>query len=389
MSDAPIIYLDNAATTFPKPEAVYIAADTYYRTAGANAGRGQNPLAQHAARLVTTVRSKVARWIGAPRVDGVIFAPSATIALNQAILGSPLHSGDAVYVTPFDHNSVLRPVEFLRHTRGIDVEVIPIDALTLEVQLDRLAARFRTRPPALLAFPQVSNVCGLVLPVEDIARLARSANPEVIIIVDGAQGAGLYPLDLRHDMIDYLVVSGHKSLYGPYGAACLVLCSARRPAPILFGGTGTDSESLNMPSEIPSAYEAGSLNIWALAGLGAAIDWLEEVGRERVIRQTDDLTDLLVNGLRQTPGIHVYTPVPAQRAAIVSFTCVSISPQAFEAVLGASSIAVRAGLHCAPWAHRLLGTLAIGGAIRVSPGFFNTQADIEACLAIVRRASVA
>ncbi len=381
-----VIYLDNAATTFPKPEAVYASADAFYRAAGANAGRGQNPLARRAAHLVAEVRADVAAWLGAAGPERVIFSPSATIALNQAIFGTPLRPGDAVYVTPFEHNSVLRPVEHLRQTRGVDVCVLPADPLNLEIPLDRVEVQFRTRPPALLAVAQVSNVCGLQLPVAELAGLARAANPEVIIIVDGAQGAGLYPLPLRDGIIDYLVFSGHKSLYGPYGAAGLVLASHRRPRPVLFGGTGTESESITMPEEPPAAYEPGSLNVWALAGLGAAIDWLRATGRRSLEERVQELAAVLIEGLSRLPGVQLHLPPPDRRTSIVSFTCPGTSPAAIEALLGAANIAVRAGLHCAPWCHRLLGTLGNGGSVRVSPGYFNSVADVEALLTALRRA---
>lgn len=380
-----IIYLDNAATTFPKPEAVYVAADTFYRAAGGNAGRGQNPLARRAAQLVAEVRANVADWLGAGHPDSVIFSPSATIALNQAILGTALRPGDVVYVTPFEHNSVLRPVEHLRQTCGVDICVLPADPVTLEIPLDRVEAQFRTRPPTLLAVTHVSNVCGLRLPVMELAGLARAANPEVIIVVDGAQGAGLYPLPLRDGIIDYLVFSGHKSLYGPYGVAGLVLASNRRPRPVLFGGTGTASERTTMPDDLPAAYEPGSLNVWALAGLGAAVDWLRAIGRQPLDERLHELTAVLIEGLERLPGIRLHLPPAERRTSIVSFTCPGTSPQAIEALLGAANIAVRAGLHCAPWCHRLLGTLERGGSVRVSPGYFSTVADIEALLTTLRR----
>lgn len=382
-----LIYLDNAATTFPKPETVYAAADSFYRTAGANAGRGRNPLAREAAHLVAEVRAKVAVWLGAPSTERVVFSPSATIALNQAILGTPLRPGEAVYVTPFEHNSVLRPVEYLRRAHSVEVRLLPVDSLSLRIPMDRVEAQFRIRPPALLVMALVSNVCGLLLPVTEIACLARTANPEVVVVVDGAQGAGLYPIPLWDGLLDYLVFSGHKSLYGPYGAAGFVLASHRRPVPVLFGGTGTESERVTMPGDAPAAYEPGSLNVWALAGLGAAVDWLKATGRHTVVRHTHELTNMLVEELCRLPGLRLRVAAPQQRASILSFTCAGASPQAIEAFLGAAGIAVRAGLHCAPWCHRLLGTLESGGTVRVSPGYFNSTSDIEAFLSALRSAA--
>lgn len=384
MPERELIYLDNAATTFPKPEAVYQAADAFYRAYGGNAGRGANPLAERCARLLEETRALLAHWLGAPSPERVILTPSATIALNMAILGADLRPGDAVYVTPFEHNSVLRPVEHLRRTRGVRVEEIPFDRRTWACDLSRLTAAFQTDPPALVCVTQASNVCGLMPPVVEIARRAKTANPRAVVVVDGAQTAGLYPLPVGDGLIDALVFSGHKSLYGPYGVAGLVLASDWRPAPILFGGTGTFSESVAMPDELPSAYEPGSPNIWAVAGLKAALEWLQETGREAIVSHTLELAQALRDHLSVLPGTTVHAPpsdVPW--CGILAFTVEGIAPQAMEAALGARGIAVRAGLHCAPWAHRWLGTLAEGGAVRVSVGWFNCEEHTAAFRSIV------
>ena len=372
------IYLDNAATTFPKPEGVYQAADEFYRRFGGNAGRGANPLAKKGAELVAETRDSLARWLGAPSSEQVIFTPSATVALNQVILGTTLRPGDAVYVTPFEHNSVLRPVEHLRQTRGVVVREIPFDCRTFACQLERLEAAFYAEPPTLVCVTQASNVCGLMPPVMGIARLAKAANPDAVVVVDGAQTAGLYPLDLQSGLIDTFIFSGHKSLYGPYGVAGLVLASDWRPEPILFGGTGTVSESVRMPGEPPSAYEPGSHNIWAIAGLKAALEWLRETGQEAIIAHTMGLANRLRDELTALPGVTVHAPPPGTPwCGIVSFTVEGTRPQAIEAALGAQGIAVRAGLHCAPWAHRWLGTLESGGTVRVSVGWFSKRAEVE------------
>jgi selenocysteine lyase/cysteine desulfurase len=388
MSEPGLIYLDNAATTFPKPEAVYQAADAFYRAWGGNAGRGANPLAEKCARLLEETRALLADWLGAPAPERVILTPSATIALNMAILGTDLQPGDAVYVTPFEHNSVLRPVEHLRQTRAVHVQEIPFDRRTYTCDLTRLAAMFQADPPALVCVTQASNVCGLMPPVTEIARRAKRANPRAVVVVDGAQTAGLFPLPLGDGLIDALIFSGHKSLYGPYGVAGLVLASDWRPAPILFGGTGTFSERVTMPDELPSAYEPGSSNIWAVAGLRAALEWLRVTGREALVAHTLRLAQTLREQLEALPGVTVYAPPEGRGTAplcpswcgIVAFTVEGIAPQALEAALGAQGIAVRAGLHCAPWAHRWLGTLDSGGAVRVSVGWFNREDHIAALM---------
>jgi cysteine desulfurase family protein len=376
--DDSIIYLDNAATTFPKPACVYEAADDFYRRYGGNAGRGGNPLARACARLLAETREGLAAWLGAPSPERVIFTTSATHALNLAILGTDLHPGDAIYVTPFEHNSVLRPVEHLRQTRGIQVQEIPFDRRTYACQFDKLSAVFQVASPALVCLTQASNVCGLMPPVLEIARLVRETNPNAVMVVDGAQTAGLYPLSLTDGSIDAFIFSGHKSLYGPYGVAGLVLASDWRPTPLLFGGTGTVSESVQMPTDLPSTYEAGSHNIWAIAGLKAVMEWLQETGREAIVTHTIDLAESLRNELEQLSGVSVYAPPEGESwCGILSFTIEGVQPQAIESALGAKGIAVRAGLHCAPWAHRRLGTMEVGGAVRISLGYFNSANETK------------
>lgn len=379
-----IIYLDNAATTFPKPACVYETADHFYRHYGGNAGRGGNPLARAGARLLAETRAQLAAWLGAPSPQQVIFTASATQALNLAIFGVDLHPGDTVYASPFEHNSVLRPLEHLRQTRGARVQQIPFARRTYACQLDKLAADFQAASPALVCVTQASNVCGVMPPVMEIARLAKEANPHAVVVVDGAQTAGLYPLPLADHLIDALIFSGHKSLYGPYGVAGLVLASNWQPPPLLFGGTGTVSESIEMPADLPSAYEAGSHNIWAIAGLQAALGWLQETGCEAIVDHTLQLAWQLRDGLVNLPGLEIHIP-PKETSwcGILSFTAEVATPQAIEATLGAQDIAVRAGLHCAPWAHQWLGTIEQGGTVRVSGARQNQLRDIETLLEVV------
>lgn len=375
------VYLDNAATTFPKPESVYSEANSFYTNLGGNAGRGGNPLARASTRMLVETRELLADWLEAPSEDRVIFTASATHALNQAIFGADLHPGDTVYVTPFEHNSVLRPVEHLRQTKGIQVRQIPFGRRTFTCDLDKLAAAFQSEPPAIICATQASNVCGIMPPVQEIARLAKEVNPRTIVIVDGAQTAGLYPLPLKSGLIDAFIFSGHKSLYGPFGVAGFVLGSKWRPAPLLFGGTGTFSESIDMPTILPSEYEAGSHNIWAIAGLHAALGWLKENGRKAILGHSIMLAEQLRTELANLPGTNVYTPhASSSWCGIISLTIEGSSSQSIEAALGAKEIAVRAGLHCAPWAHRWLGTLENGGTVRVSPGYFNSTTEIETFL---------
>jgi|SRR5579875_1154509 cysteine desulfurase family protein len=373
-----VIYLDNTATTFPKPASVLAKANEFYANYGGNAGRGSNPLARSSARLLAETREMLADWLASPSLEKVIFTPSSTHALNQAICGASLNPGDVIYVSPFEHNSILRPIEHLRQTKGILVRQLPFNRRTFECQLDKLSAAFRAQPPAMVCVTQASNVCGVMPPVPGIARLAKEANPQAVIVVDGTQTAGLYPLELNENLIDAFIFSGHKSLYGPYGIAGLVLASTWRPIPLLFGGTGTFSESVEMPTNLPTAYEAGSHNIWATAGLNAALEWLKQTGRDNIVRHTFGLAKYLNSRLAALPNIEIHTPQNLSAwCGITSFTIEGVSPQSLESALGSKGIAVRAGLHCSPWTHKWLGTLSSGGTVRVSPGYFNSTSDID------------
>lgn len=377
-----IIYLDNAATTFPKPEAVYQAMDGFYRQFGGNAGRGANPLARKAAGLVDETRVMLRAWLNAPEVT---FAPSATIALNTIIMGARLRTGDVVYVSPFEHNSVLRPLAHLQKTVGIEVRILPFNKNTLECKLDEVKKQFRIEPPVMVCISQVSNVLGLILPVDELTSIARQIAPNCIILVDGAQAAGLRPLEMSK--VDALVWSGHKSLYGPYGIAGIAFGTNWRPEPLLYGGTGTVSESIDMPEEGVSRLEAGSQNISAIAGLNAALKWLKDIERSAINEHSQALTEHLCNLLCDLSGLGVYLPDNRNLiTGIVSFSADGIKPQVIETALGAQNIAVRAGLHCSPWTHEFINSKASGGTVRVSVGYFNTEQDIEQLQAVVESA---
>lgn len=386
LAEDEIIYLDNAATTFPKPENVLAKANNFYASYGGNAGRGNNPLARSSSRLIGETREMLTEWLGAPSPERVIFTPSSTHALNQAIFGAPIKSGDVLYISPFDHNSVLRPIEHLRRSKGALVRQIPFNRRTFECQLDKVSASFRAEPPTMVCVTQASNVCGAMPPVLEIARLAKEVNPQAVIVVDGTQTAGLYPLELNENLIDAFIFSGHKSLYGPYGIAGVVLASTWRPAPLLFGGTGTFSESVEMPTNLPTAYEAGSHNVWAIAGLNAALEWLKHIGRDTIVHHTFTLAKYLNSSLATLSDVEIQAPRNLSAwCGITSFTIEGISPQSIESALGSKGIAVRAGLDCSPWTHKWLGTLNTGGTVRVSPGYFNSTADIDKISEVIKK----
>jgi selenocysteine lyase/cysteine desulfurase len=381
---AEVLYLDNAATTFPKPEAVYRAADAFYRTGGGNAERGRYPLARAAADVIARTRAKLAAWLGVRGGEQIILAPSATIALNQVILGTPLPPGAVAYVTPFEHNSALRPLEHLRQSAGIQVRELPFDRDTWGFDAPRARDMLEAEPPALLIVSHASNVCGYLLPVAEIVQAVRAANPDCVVVMDGAQAAGLYPLDLASGAVDYYVFSGHKALYGPYGIAGFVLCTERRPTPIIFGATGTQSDSVAMPLDVPSAYEPGSQNAWAAAGLEAALDWLAAAGRPAVVGPAEAAAHAILDRLRALAGVRVYVPPADRWMGIIAFTADGMAPAALADALSDRGVAVRAGFHCAPLIHGWLRTLKRRGVVRASTSHFTPTCAADTLDAALR-----
>lgn len=378
-----VVYLDNAATSFPKPDIVYSFADKIYREFGANANRGGNPLSRKASDLIQSTRKTVARWFNVSSANKVIFSPSATIALNQVILGSLILPGGTIYVSPFEHNSVLRPVSYLQGIKAVKVKVLDVDKLTLEFDIEKIKTQFANFPPDMLILSHASNVCGVIPPVIEIGLLAKNANDKATVIIDGAQVSCMDGLPINEG-IDYYVFSGHKALYGPFGAAGFIMCSDKKPVPVLFGGTGTGSENIFMPDTAPDTYEPGSMNLWAIAGLNASLKWIEETGRNKILTHYEKLKDMVLSSLIQIPNVVVYKP-RGKMAGVISFNIKGVQPQSVENYLGSKNISVRAGLHCAPWTHDFLGTINIGGTVRVSPGYYNTYDDIALFLENIKK----
>lgn len=372
-----VIYLDNAATTYPKPEVVYLALNQAAREAGGNALRGSNPLAVLSTEVIYRARTALSHLFGVSEPDRVVFSPSATIALNQLVLGADLPPNAVVYVSPFEHNSVLRTVEHQRLVRGWRVQQLTFDPLSLEWDDARTAVQFSRLPPDFVVCTQASNVFGVMPNIDGIATMAKRCNPNAIVVVDGAQAAGLYPLDLSTGLIDFLVFSGHKSLHGPFGVGGFVVAGSRWPRPILFGGTGTRSEQMVLSDETASTYEVGSPNVTAVAGLLAAVQWLTPSKRGEIREYVSELTARVESGLGDIPEVTLFRS-SSPKIPVISFDVSHISPQEMEQALGARGFAVRAGLHCAPLAHQLVGTLHRGGTTRVSPGAFNTVDEINA-----------
>jgi cysteine desulfurase family protein len=369
------VYLDNAATSWPKPEAVYCAVDRFMREIGATPGRGGHRREEEAQRIADEARQALAQLFHAPDPQGVVFTMNATQAINMALKGR-LRTGDHVVTSSIEHNAMWRPLKALER-KGVAVTAVPCapDG-TLDPAEVEAALRPETR---LVAMLHGSNVLGTILPIAEVGAICRRHG--VLVLVDAAQTAGAVPIDLQAMGIDLLAFAGHKGLYGPHGTGGLVVGPGVALETWVEGGSGVESALEVMPETLPARLEAGTHNAAGIAGLLEGVRFVLEQGVERIRAHEVGLAGLLIEGLREIPGVSILGPRDAaQRTAVVSVTVEGYSPDQLAAVLDqVFDVATRAGLHCAPQAHRTAGTLDCG-ALRFSPGYFNTADDVRYAL---------
>ena len=377
-----MIYLDNAATSWPKPEAVYRTMDDFMRRIGANPGRSGHRLSIEAGRLIYEAREAVAQLLGMENPLRVVFTRNATEALNMAISGL-LRPGDHAITSSMEHNSVMRP---LRAMEGRGVELTIVDCSPqgfLEPGRIEKAIRPNTR---LIILNHASNVVGTLLPVGEVGRIAR--RHRVLFMVDAAQTAGCYPLDVGSLEIDLLAFSGHKGLYGPQGTGGLYIRNGveLELEPLVYGGTGSHSEFEQQPDFLPDKYESGTPNTVGLAGLGAGVRFVLSRSVAGLRAREEALTALLIEGLKSIPKVTVYSSGDARKqVAVVSFNISGLASSEVATYLEEEfQVMCRAGLHCAPLAHRTTGTFP-EGTVRLSPGCFTAQEDIELAIEAVRK----
>jgi cysteine desulfurase family protein len=373
-----MIYFDNAATTWPKPEAVYKAVDKFMRELGANPGRSGHRMALEAGQIIVEARSLVAKLFNVPDPSQVIFTLNTTEALNLGIKGL-LKTGDHVITSSLEHNSVVRPLETLRN-KGIKVTKISTSASSglLPRQVEE-AIKENTK---LIILTHASNVTGVINPIREIGKIARARG--VVFMVDSAQTAGVFPIDVQTMGIDMLAFAGHKGLLGPQGVGGLCLSSDLQLTTLKEGGTGGNSESPLQPENYPDRYESGTSNTPGIAGLVAGLQFLSQIGIEQIREKERILTERLLSGLQLIPRVIVYgPPLGTERASVISFNIESMEPSEVSLILDQSfEIATRSGLHCAPDAHRAIGTL-MKGTVRLSLGYFNTVEEVDKCLEAV------
>lgn len=365
------MYLDNAATSYPKPESVYEAVLHAMREVGASPGRGGYRRSLEAGRILFQAREAVAAFFSVSDSARIIFTHNATGALNLALQGT-LIAGDHVITSSMEHNSLLRPLFALRNS-GIELSVIPAGSDgVISVEDIRAAVRVNTR---MIAVSHVSNVCGAIQPIHQLAGLCREVG--ALFLVDAAQSAGYLPIDASGIGIDLLAVPGHKGLLGPFGTGLLYVAHHVPLTPLIQGGTGSHSTAEEQPQVMPDSFEAGTHNLPGIAGLLAGLDFIRDQGLSTIFQREHDLLTQAEQSLRAIPGVTIYGPEdPTARCSVLSFTVSGIDSSLLAAELDHGfTISVRAGLHCAPLAHRTLGTLP-GGTVRLSPGWSTSCEEI-------------
>lgn len=369
-------YLDNAATSFPKPEAVYRAMDKTQRFVGANPGRGGHRLALEASRVVLAAREVLAEFFGINDAARIAFTANATEAINLALFGL-LRPGDRVVTSTMEHNAVVRPLRVLQD-RGVTVVKVPADCHGfVDPAAIRQACAEKTR---MVVLSHCSNVTGTLQPIDEIGPWCRREG--ILFLVDAAQSAGFFAIDVEAMGIDLLAVPGHKGLMGPQGTGFLFVREGLTLLPLIYGGTGSNSTSELPPDEMPERLESGTLNTPGLAGLKAGVDFLRQEGLSAVRAHENKLIARLIQGLAKIPGCQIYGPLDSRfHGGALSFNLSGRDPAEIGFLLDRDhGIFSRVGLHCAPDAHRTIGTFP-RGTVRVSPGYFTAPEEVEHLLA--------
>lgn len=378
-----MIYLNNAATSWPKPESVYQAADQALRTFNESPGRASNHQGQLASpeRALLEARELLAQLFNIGQPENIVFTANATEALNLVLKGL-LDPGDHLVISSMEHNSIARSAWALK-AEGVEVSIVPCAE---DGSLDPMAVKARLRPQTkLVALTHASNVTGTIIPIAEIGALLSQQKPRPFFLVDAAQTAGDLSIDVEQAKIDFLAFTGHKALFGPPGTGGLYLRHPEEVRPLKYGGTGTQSELTTQPAFLPDKFESGTPNAPGIAALAAGVSFIKKVGLEAIRKQGEELTGLLLAGLEAIPEVTIYGPKdPARQVPVVSINLAGLSAgEAATWLAEKYEIITRSGLHCAPLAHRTIGTLE-QGTLRLSLGFFNRPAEIKTVLAALR-----
>jgi cysteine desulfurase family protein len=369
-----MIYFDNAATSWPKPERVAEAMKEAINEYGANPGRGGHELAQKASRVIFQTRVLLAQLFGIKDPHNVIFFSNATTALNQAIKGFNWKQGDQVISTAYEHNSVRRPLEYLHREYGVEIVYLQPDHNGY-IDIDQMNASITDRTE-LIAATHVSNLTGAILPITEIGQVAKKNG--IPFLVDASQSAGSLPIHVEEMNIDLLAFPGHKGLYGPQGTGALYLSPKLDLMPLYHGGTGSHSEEIDQPKVRPGRYESGTLNTPGIAGWYAGLQFIQKEGMSTIYEHENDLTRYAMAQLLKTKGIIVYGPDEhVERAPVIPINIHGIDGQELSYILDHHyHIATRAGTHCTPLGHQSIQTEGIG-AVRISFGYFNQKKEVD------------
>lgn len=373
-----MIYFDNGASSHPKPPAVIKAVTGWLQKNGANPGRSGHRMSMNAAELVYNTRVALGGLFGVERPENVILVPNATFALNTVLLGL-FEKGDHVITTDLEHNSVLRPLWHLQ-SKGVEVSVVRVDFADDEKTVEQILNRVKNRTKAIVC-TQCSNICGRVLPVE---RLAAGKPDEVLLIVDGSQGAGSLPLNIVKSGVDYYCAPSHKGLLGPQGGG-LILINNRTPRPLVFGGTGTESFNPEQPEDLPEHLESGTLPTPICAGMLAGAQYIEEMGQDRLYQHKRALTDYAYDVLAKVPGIELYMqPYANCCLGVIPFNMKGLHSGDVTSYLDSNEIYTRGGIHCAPLFHQRMGTES-RGMVRISFGCFNNDREVDQLARVLKK----
>lgn len=375
-----MIYLDNAATTFPKPERVYTALETANRELSFNAGRGSYKAARAASAIIDDTKNRLLSLFHATGYADIVFTPSVTHALNQVLNGLDLTGNSVIYVSPYEHNAVARTVYQLSVNSGASVKMLPLTK-DLQIDLEKAKYQFSINSPSVVILNALSNVTGYILPVAEIFLMAREYG--AITVLDAAQAAGLIDLDMPALNADVLCFAGHKTLMGPFGIGGFLIKHGITLKKVLTGGTGSASLTLDMPEEAPGRYEASSTNVVAIAGLNASLKGLDINEHRKTLRE---LTEYLLEALNGIPSVNLMgTFDTGKTLGIVSFVVEGYQSDEVGIILDDEyDIAVRTGYHCAPYIHDYLGDKPYHGTIRIGIGQFNTKEDIDALISAIK-----
>ena len=377
-----MIYLNNAATTKTKPPEVPEAVISFMRDLNVSPGRGTDASSVAADNILSETRGLLARLFNADEPNDIVFTLNCSDALNTALKGS-LNSGDHVLISPIEHNSVIRPLRYLEKL-GIEVSVIDAHDRNGTIRPEKLSGHLR-KNTKMIACLHASNVTGTIQPLKDIGRFAKDNG--VLFLVDAAQTAGSYDIDVKEMNIDLLAFAGHKGLMGPMGTGGLYISRklSTLSIPLRHGGTGSLSEMETQPELMPDKFETGTPNTPGIAGLKAAVEFILKTGVSKIQKHGETLTEMTLEGLRKISGVRLYGPDDRNKQApVISFNIQGMEPGSVgEKLEKEFGIIVRTGLHCAPLCHKLIGTFP-KGTVRISTGYFNTEDDIDAAVNAVR-----